>query len=141
MATRSLRNAIGPPHGRATIEVGIAVGAMFMPKEPDLVVMPAVILSIIIVSATVIPSIAVSMFIVVLLPLSMLSMCLLVAAVSAVAVSRRRCLLLSSRLLTCPLVAVVSVVAVPLTAAVLLSRQQSFACCDAQSEDTVIVQK
>jgi len=141
MVARSLRNAIGPPRGRATIEVGIAVDATFMPEEPDVVVMPAVIVSIIIVSATVIPSIANSMFIVVLLPLSMSSMCLLVAAVSAVAVARQRRLKLSSRSLTCPLGAVVAAVAVPLTAAALLLHQQSFACCDARSEDTAIVQK
>ncbi len=87
MAARSSRNAIGPPRGRATIEVGIAVGATFMPEKPDVVVMPAVIVSIVIVLATVIPSIAVSVFIVVLLPLLMSSTCLLVAAVSAVAVA------------------------------------------------------
>ena len=115
MTARSLRNAIGPPRGRATIEVGIAVvGATFMPEEPDVVVMPAVAVSVVIVSATVITSVGLSMFIVVLLLSSVSSTCLLVAAVSAVsavAVAHRRRLLLSLWLLTCPLVTVVSAVA------------------------------
>ena len=106
MTARSSRNAIGPPHGRATIEVRIAVvGATFMPEEPDVVVMPAVAVSVVIVSATVITSIALSVFIVALSLSSVSSTCLLVDAVyavSAVAVARRRRLLLSSWLLTCP---------------------------------------
>ncbi len=115
MTAQSSRNAIGPPRGRATIEVGIAVvGATFMPEEPDVIVMPAVAVSVVIVSATVITSIALSVFIVALSLSSVSSTCLLVDAVyavSAVAVARRRRLLLSSWLLTCPLVAVVSAVA------------------------------
>ena len=58
-----MRNAIGSPHGRATIEVGIAGGASFMSEEPDVLVVPAV--PIVIVSTSVIPSVAVVMFIVV----------------------------------------------------------------------------
>ena len=83
---RSSRNAIGPPHGRATIQVGIAVvGATFMPEEPDVVVMPAVAVSVVIVSATVITFVALSVSIVVLLLSSVSSTCLLVDAVFAVA--------------------------------------------------------
>ena len=64
-----------------------------MPAEPDVVVMPAVTVSVVvvIVSATVIPSVALSVFIVVLSLSSVWSTCLLVAAVStvsAVAVAR-----------------------------------------------------
>ena len=115
MAAQSSRNAIGPPRGRATIEVGIAVdGATCMPEEPDVVVMPAVAISVVIVPATVITSTALRGFIVALSLSSVSSTCLLVDAVyavSAVAVTCRRHLLLSSWLLTCPLVNVVSAVA------------------------------
>ena len=86
MTARSSRNAIGPPHGRATIQVGIAVvGATFMPEEPDVVVMPAVTVSVVIVLATVITSVAPSVFINVLSLSSVSSTCLLVDAVFAVA--------------------------------------------------------
>ena len=78
MATRSSRNAIGPPRAHATIEVGIAGGAMLPPEEPSpmsgSVVVPAV--PVVIVSATVIPSIAVVVFIVGVLPVSLFSSCL-----------------------------------------------------------------
>jgi len=75
MAAWSSRNAIGPPRGRATIEVGIAVvGATFMPdKEPDVAVaainVPVVIVIVsktVIPSVTIGPSVTVSEFIVVL---------------------------------------------------------------------------
>jgi hypothetical protein len=92
-----------------------------MPEEPQ-VVMPAVTVSVVIVSASVMPSVAVSVFIVVL-SLSTSSRCLLFAAMSAVTVARRRRLLLSSWSMTCPLVAVVSAIAVPLTAAALCCRR------------------
>jgi hypothetical protein len=62
-----------PPRGRATIEVGIAGGATFMPEEPDVVVTAV---PVVIVSATVIPSVAVVVFIVVgVLPVALWSLC------------------------------------------------------------------
>ena len=69
MAAQSSRNAIGPPRGRATIEVGIAVvGATLMPdEEPDIAVaavtIPVVIVT---VSLPVTPSVTVGVLIVVL---------------------------------------------------------------------------
>ena len=86
MTAQSSRNDTGPPRGRATIEVGIAViGATFMPEEPDVVVMPAVAVSVIIVSATVLTSVTPGILIIVLSLSSVSSTCLLADAVFAVA--------------------------------------------------------
>jgi len=72
-----MRNAIGPPRARATIDVGIAGGATFLPEDPSQmsgsVVVPAV--PVVIVSATVIASVAVVVFIVGVLPVALLSSC------------------------------------------------------------------
>ena len=69
MAARSSRNAIGPPRGRATIELGIAVvGATLMPdEEPDVAVAVTVPVVIVFVSPTVLPSATVGVTIVVLM--------------------------------------------------------------------------
>ena len=77
LACALMRNAIGPPRARATIEVGIAGSATFLPEDPSpmsgSVVLPA--FPVVIVLATVIPSVAIVVFIVGVLPVALLSSC------------------------------------------------------------------
>jgi len=106
MAARFSRNAIGPPRGRATIEVGSAVvGATLLPnEEPDVAVAAVTIpVVIVIVSLPVTPSVTVGVLIVVLsLSMSRVND----PDVSAIAVASPCCLLLSLWLSMCPLAVV-----------------------------------